>query len=590
MAIEAPINVTPDNETIYVDKTLEHPGQPWESEVNDYINPVRIGFTFNGDNLSWWRAEYYDNVTGDILGYSYAPRTNIPWSGQYRNGDTVTINGQVSTNLFQNGEDYKYRFLLYQADSNNEPLCDMLCVTGRVKAASGTSVTVEAGVTDIDAPYTATDGGTTYTIGQCMLEVVGDNNGTLVRNKIKINAYNKSTGVITLDSAPTGTIAAGTRYKVYRNYYKTPCYFVRCRDKASITPSVTINADTGGVECSALWQIASEKKVSLQKYKWVLSNGAQSKEIYSYHDKGALPERASVDITLDTVFPYLASSQIRATVTATTQDGFVQTAQATLASAITRDTNMFTVYTGEINGTYKIIYTQGCAMVLSHNRVGVRVTAASGYENFKLWKKVTGQTHYRYVAACSKTGNIVTGYDCAAEDGLSCEYALSAEKNGNIVYNIVSSITPDYQNRVVIEKLTKITDYFGCARYRIGDTFLFEFEVSKPTININDGQAVIKTGDKPIVIKESGRYISGDFSAAITQMSVSGYSYNLNDNTSTYKQALEFFDDSEYLIKIPDRGCIVGKITDKNLKKNEAGATIISFSFTQTKDLDEVIV
>ena len=101
---------------------------------------------------------------------------------------------------------------------------------------------------------------------------------------------------------------------------------------------------------------------------------------------------------------------------------------------------------------------------------------------------------------------------------------------------------------------------------------------------------MIKTGDKPIVIKESGRYISGDFSAAITQMSVSGYSYNLNDNTSTYKQALEFFDDNEYLIKIPDRGCIVGKITDKNLKKNEAGATIISFSFTQTKDLDEVIV
>jgi hypothetical protein len=581
MAIEAPINVTPNNNTVYVDKT---------KTGDDYDNPIQMSFTFNGDNLSWWRCEHYDAITGEAIGYSYAPRTNIPWSGQYRNGDTVTINGQVATGLYQNGNDYKYRIILYQADSNNEPLCDMLCVTGRVKAASGTSVTVEAGVTDIDAPYTATDGGTTYTIGQCMLEVVGDNSGTLVRNKIKINAYNKSTGVITLDSAPVGTIAAGTRYKVYRNYYKSPCYFVRCRDKASITPSVTINADTGGVECSALWQIASEKEVSLQKYKWVLSNGAQSKEIYSYHDKGALPERASADITLDTVFPYLASSQIRATVTATTQDGFVQTAQATLASAITRDTNMFTAYTGEINGTYKIIYTQGCAMLLSHNRVGVRVTAASGYENFKLWKKVAGQTHYRYVAACSMSGTTVTGYDNSAEDGLSCEYALSAEKNGNIVYNIVSSITPDYQNRVVIEKLTKITNYFGCARYSIADTFLFEFEVSKPTININDGQAVIKTGDKPIVIKESGRYISGDFSAAITQMSVSGYSYNLNDNTSTYKQALEFFDDNEYLIKIPDRGCIVGKITDKNLKKNEAGATIISFSFTQTKDLDEVIV
>jgi len=595
MAIEAPINVTPDNETIYVDKTLEHPGQPWESEVNDYINPVRIGFTFNGDNLSWWRAEYYDNVTGDILGYSYAPRTNIPWSGQYRNGDTVTINGQVATDLFQNGEEYKYRFLLYQADSNNEPLCDMLCVTGRVKAVDGMSVTVEAGVTDIDAPYTATDGGTTYTIGYCMLEVIGDNNGTPYRNKIKINGYNKSTGVITLDSAPTGTIAAGTRYKVYRNYYKSPCYFVRCREKATITPSVIVNnnanAKTGGVECKATWAIASENEVSLQKYKWTLDDGTESKEIYSYHDKGALPERASADVTLDAVFPYLASDQIRAMVTATTQDGYVQEASAVLSGAVQEDTDMSTNYSGTQAGTYNVIYTDGTAMLLDHNRIGVKVTVISGnYDNFKLWKKRTGQAHYRYVAACSKTGNIVTGYDNAAEDGLTCEYAISAEINGNIVYNTVSSATPDYKNRVVIEKLTRNSDYFGCAHYSIADTFLFEFEVSKPTMNINDGQAVIKTGDNPIVIKESGRYISGDFSAAITQMSVSGYSYSLNDNTSTYKQALEFFDDSEYLIKIPDRGCIVGKITDKSLKKNDAGATIISFNFTQTKDLDEVIV
>ena len=208
MAIEAPINVTPNNNTVYVDKT---------KTGDDYDHPIQMSFTFNGDNLSWWRCEHYDAVTGEAIGYSYAPRDRGPWTGEYRNGDTVTINGQVATGLYQNGSDYKYRIILYQADSNNNPLCDMLCVTGRVKAASGTSVTVEAGVTDIDAPYVVTNAGTEYTVGQCMLEVVGDSSGTLVRNKIKINAYNKATGVITLDSAPTGTIAAGTRYKVYRN-------------------------------------------------------------------------------------------------------------------------------------------------------------------------------------------------------------------------------------------------------------------------------------------------------------------------------------------------------------------------------------
>lgn len=587
MAIEAPINVTPNNNTVYVDKT---------KTGDDYDNPIQMSFTFNGDNLSWWRCEHYDAVTGEAIGYSYAPRDRGPWTGEYRNGDTVTINGQVATGLYQNGNDYKYRIILYQADSNNNPLCDMLCVTGRVKAASGTSVTVEAGVTDIDAPYVVTNAGTEYTVGQCMLEVVGDNNGTLVRNKIKINSYNKATGVITLDSAPTGTIAAGTRYKVFRNYYKSPCYFVRCREKATITPSVVINnnanAKTGGVECKAIWRIASEEEVSLQKYQWTLSNGAESEEIYSYHDKGAQPARANgTSATLDAVFPVLANHAITATVKTTSQDGYVQTAQASLASYIQRDTDMFTPYTGTMNLTYKTIYTQGCAMLLDHNRVGVRVTAASGYTNFKLWKKKAGMSHYRYVAACRQNGTLVEGEDNAAEDGLSYEYALSAEKNGSIVYDVVSSIKADYHNRVVIEKLTRANDYFGLAKYNIAETFLFEFEVGKPTININDGQTTIQTGDKPIVIKESGGYISGDFSAAITQMSVNGYSYELKDSNDTYKKALDFFGESdEYLIKLPDRGCIVGKITGKSLKKNDAGATILSFSFVQTKETDEVIV
>lgn len=589
MAIEAPINVSPDNETVYIDKTLTDPTQPW-SGTNDYINPLIVKFTFNGDNLSWYRAEFYDNITGGILGYSHAPRTRIPWNGRYRNGDEVEINSQVATNLYENGNDYKYRFILYQADSNGNPLCDMLCVTGRVVEASGTSITVEKGITDIDDPYTVEDDEhNVYTVGYCMIEVVSDN-GAPYRNKIKINNYNKSTGVITLDEAFVGNIAAGTRYKIYRNYYKTPCYFVRCRDKATITPRIAINEATGGIELTATWAIDSEKEVSLQKYRWSIGSYS-GREIYSYHDKNALPGRSILKPTLDAVFPLLANRETTATVTTTSQDGYVQSEEVTLSNYIQRDNNMCTVAASEIaEGEYRSVYTSGLAMLLDKNRVAVKATAASGYSSFKLWKRHGSSGYYRYVSECTLSGTTVTGYDNAAEDGLNYEYALSAEINNNIVYKPIGTITPDYSNRVVIHKLSRVGEYFGLTKYDAADSFIFDFELGKPSISINDGQAVINTGAKPIVIKESGRYLSGDFSAAITQMQVNGYSYDLKDSNETFERALGFFDNSEYLLKIPDRGCIVAKITNKSLKKNEAGVTILSFNFTQVAEADEVIV
>ncbi|MBR1751902.1 MAG: hypothetical protein IJ740_13715, partial [Ruminococcus sp.] len=115
-------------------------------------------------------------------------------------------------------------------------------------------------------------------------------------------------------------------------------------------------------------------------------------------------------------------------------------------------------------------------------------------------------------------------------------------------------------------------------------TFAFDFELTEPTISINDGQTVIQTGGKPIVTAESGEYISGEFSAAITQISVTGYAYSLTDDTALYHRALSFFDNSDFLIKLPGRGCIVAGITNKSLRRNDNGATILNFSFTQIKD------
>ena len=589
MAIEAPINVSPDNETVYIDKTLTDPTRPWSS-TNDYTDPLLVKFTFNGDNLSWYRCEFYDNVTGEILGYSYAPRENGPWQGEYRNGDEVTIRSQVATNLYENGNDYKYRFILYQADSNNQPLCDMLCVTGRAVSGSGTSITVEKGITDIDAPYVMDN----TTIGYCMLEIIGDNNGTLVRNKIKITSYNKNTGVITLDSAVTGTISEGTRYKVYRNYYKTPCYFVRCRDKATITPSISINAETGGIELSAVWQIDSEKEVSLQKYKWELTSPEyDGNEIYSYHDKSAKPDRVSDKLTLDAVFPLLASGAVSAKLTTTSQDGYVQTATANLSSYLASDDELFTAYNGTPAGSsYNVEYTSGLAMLIENNRIGIRATAGSGYRKFKVWRKKANESRYKYVCDASLSGTLITAEDISIDDHTVYQYALSAKNTdtGVIKWKSLGTITTSMQNKIVIEKLSRNVDYFGLRRYGIKDTYAFIFENGRPTISIDDGQTIIKTSSYPIIISESGRFLSGDFSAAISQIVINGYYFNISDSTQQYSKILSFLDDSEYLIKLPDRQRIIAKISNKSLRRNNNDVTILNFDFTQTEDAERVIV
>jgi hypothetical protein len=251
---------------------------------------------------------------------------------------------------------------------------------------------------------------------------------------------------------------------------------------------------------------------------------------------------------------------------------------------------MFEPYEGISEGGYYIEYSSGLAMLRAENRVGARITNESGYTAYKLWKRMVGQSYYRYVAEMSVSGEYVQGYDQMPDDGINTQYAVSAKKGNAIVWKTLGVIKPDYAQRAVIQKLGTPSELFGLRAFVVSDTFIFHFELSKPTFNISDGQAVIETGNKPIIIKESGRYLSGDFSAAITQMIVNGYSYELRDTQLTFENALEFFDESEFLLKLPERGCYIVKITGKSLRKNDAGATILSFDFTQVEDKERVIV
>lgn len=585
--IEAPINVTPNNETIYIDKTMVD---------GEYINPPKMSFTFNGDNLSWWRCEYYNNTSGELLITSYAPKDRIPFKNRYRNGDTVTINETVAAEYYENGNDYKYRVILYQADSNNNPLCDMLCVTGRIRSGAGSSVTVEAGITDIDEPYVM-DG---ITIGYCMIEIVSaDSNGVYKYiQKIKINGYNKATGEITLDSAITGTVKQGDRYKVFRSYYKSPCYFVRCREKAELTASAAVNNSTGAIEAQAEWKIDSEKEVSLQKYSWNLKKSgtteAESEDIYSYHYKDNSPPRNGGLQSLDYVFGFLANKTVFLTVNTTSQDNYSQSDNVTFSQTISEDTAICSPFTGneESNG-YLLRYESGFCSSLENRRLAVKFRLGESYTHTHLWRRAVDEKIFRYVRngtiSTVSGGRFFNCYDAAAEDGKEYEYAISAKKNDNIVWQSLGLYTPDYGRRAVIEKLVRGTDEFGFKKYSLKDSIGFDFEYTEPTFRVNDGQTIINTAAAPVITSESGSYLSGDFSAAVTQCDVNGYAFSLVDNSALFDRVLSFFDDSEYLIKLPRKCCVLARISNISLKTNERDVTILSFEWTQTGDVNRTL-
>lgn len=253
--LKTPINVYPSNgEVIYIDKTRN---------ANDtkYKNAPIFTFTFQGDLLSWIQGETYNTDTNELIYWSYAPSDGKMYT--VHNNTQMRISEQVLAYHGINGQNYKYRYRLFQNDpQTGAPLCDMYIARGKVqKESSATNlVTVQKGLKNIHSPYYFNYDDNPNSDGHlmgCIYMEIG-------LERRMITNYDSSSGVVTIASAFDTTPAVGTPFKLFCNYIETGFYDF----KARYMPQITLDAKScqDGLSCTATYSQAN--LVGLKSYKF----------------------------------------------------------------------------------------------------------------------------------------------------------------------------------------------------------------------------------------------------------------------------------------------------------------------------------
>ena len=588
--IEAPENVYPHNTAVYIDKTTEQ---------GEFVNPVRASFIFNGDNLSFMRAEVYLADTNAVMYHSVIPATRVPWDGKYRRGDVVSYDMNVASEHCENGKDYTYRYILFEQNEDQTPKCEMKCLSGRITSAAGTSIVVEKNITDIDEPYTEQN----YLIGCCMIKLYGrDNDGKkTILNFIMIENYDSSTGEITLADDLDGDFAPGDRYEIYRNYYKTPMYFFKARENAHLAPTADINEMYGTPFCKAIYTTNGD--ISLMYYNWILKNIDDiiidsSRDVYSYHTKEGFPSHdfTQNNLTLNHDFPYLCSLPMKLTCNVVSQDGVTASEEITLSPvvSVTDDlTGYVQPFTGRaVNDGYLLKYDNGLAIDLERRCVKVRFARASGTERYTLFRRsiTHGEEMYRFVKTVSSSQDSVVMYDRNVNEGEEYEYLLYS---GNNIAYVLGAITPEFLPSCVITGLNEYSrEYFGKSVYSDGEFWHLDFDVEDPELLIHTKKQVSSTSGYPYSTSNGEPYISAVFSAAITQFDVTGFYGELTEGaglTAAFGQFINKY--NAFLLQLPGTPTmIVGIDSDIKLKKNAAGLTVCSFSFSEICSADQTFI
>jgi hypothetical protein len=590
--IEAPENVYPHNCAIYIDKTMEE---------GEYTNPEIASFTFNGDNLSFARTEYYLADTNAVNHYSVIPKELVPWSGRYRRGDTFFYKMTTAAEFCENGLDYMYRYILFESNEDGTPKCSMKALAGHITSASGTRVFVEKNISDIDAPYIEND----YLIGCCKIKIYGaDSNGKYNQlNFIKINSYDPATGEIILDSSLSGAFKEGDRYEIYRNYYKTPMYFFKARKRASLTLSVQKDENYGTIKCSSDYSVSDNDNVSLMYYNWELSYAdrkiAASSDIYSYHYKGNFPNNGSENVSLNHDFPYLPNKAFTVSCNAVSQDGAVSSKSYTMQNTVTVQsdcTSFINPREGNINvNGYLLKYSGGLAVDNEKRCVRISFTKLVEADRYTIFRRniTAGESEYRYVSsrpASSSNTFYNTFYDHLVDEGSEYEYVIFS--SGNTAY-IIGRITVQFIPSCVITGLKALsTTYFGLTAFDDSQSWHLDFEISDPELLIHSRKQQIQTQSFPLSSRAGKEFLTTDFSAAITAFKAAGFRGELQDTAANIESFREFISSYDaYLLKLPDTPCMLVDISgDVKLKRNRAGLTVCSFSFTEISNSDEIFI
>lgn len=258
--LQIPTNVYPDNEVVVIDKHKTN---------GEYDNAPQFSYTFHGDQLRWAFCQYIDNTTEEVVGNSYFPKGgNL---STIYNGDTVKINEAVFNDIATNGNDYKYRYTLFQTNPTTG-LGDYNIYFSRgkiIEAKTNNAFTIQKDIENIinRETYNST------VVGGAIIEICKPitTSGTtkITKERVMIDKYNKYTGEVTLNGSFTFTPAVGDIYRIFTNYIKTPYYYVKCRTKPQL--KISVGGENGrnyNIKCNG--EYSQAQNVGMKCYQYSL--------------------------------------------------------------------------------------------------------------------------------------------------------------------------------------------------------------------------------------------------------------------------------------------------------------------------------
>lgn len=230
--------------------------------------------TFQGDILTYRHVKIFNYDTGEVV-----------WNSLYGKPDMspIAYNGQTFNTLFgsnrpcENGKRYVWQVSMTQKtiDGSNF-IYDMPVLGGRLsRDSSGTTLYIADNLTSIypwgklGNIYSRTMAVDDVPTNSMMIKVKGEER-EIISYETGVEIDGETYGVITVDSAFTGTFTTADNYFIYSSFLISPQYFFQCDS----TPSVSLSHICYGdrIMCNGLYAQAENVQMKYHRLKLYWAN------------------------------------------------------------------------------------------------------------------------------------------------------------------------------------------------------------------------------------------------------------------------------------------------------------------------------
>ena len=230
--------------------------------------------TFQGDILTYQHVKIFNYDTGEVV-----------WNSLYGKPDMspIAYNGQTFNTLFrsdrpcENGKRYVWQVSMTQKTIDGSSfIYDMPVLGGRLsRDSSGTTLYIADKLTSIypwgklGNIYSRTMAVGDVPTNSMMIKVKGEER-EIISYETGVEIDGETYGVITVDSAFTGTFTTADNYFIYSSFLISPQYFFQCDS----TPSISLSHICYGnrILCNGLYSQAENVQMKYHRLKLYWAN------------------------------------------------------------------------------------------------------------------------------------------------------------------------------------------------------------------------------------------------------------------------------------------------------------------------------